>query len=131
MFYTLLADAVVLLHFVFVAFVVAGGFLVLRWPRVAWGHLPAAAWGALIEFGGWICPLTPLEVRLREAGGGEGYAGGFVEQYLLPVLYPGALTRSVQVALGIAVVVVNVAVYLLVWRRRRAQIKGSDPSRGV
>lgn len=108
----------VLIHFAFVAFVVLGGFLVLRWPRIAWIHLPAAAWGAWIEFAGWICPLTPLEVRLRRLGGEAGYPGGFVEHYILPVLYPAGLTREVQIGLGLLVLVLNVVVYSVVWRRR-------------
>jgi hypothetical protein len=103
----------------FVLFVVLGGLLVLRWPRLAWLHLPAAVWGALIEFAGWICPLTPLENRLRRAGGTAGYAGGFVEHYLLPVLYPVGLTRGVQYVLGAGVVLVNAAVYWWVFRRVR------------
>lgn len=119
MIYGLLADLLVLAHLAFVVFVVTGGLAVLRWPKVAWAHLPAAGWGALIEFTGWVCPLTPLENRLRGMAGEAGYSGGFVEHYLLPLLYPGALTREIQVALGVAVVVVNVAVYALVLRRKR------------
>lgn len=118
-----LADLVVVLHLGFVLFVVLGGLLVLRYPRLAWAHLPCAAWGALIEFAGWICPLTPLENWLRRQGGGAGYAGGFVERYLLPILYPGHLTRGIQIALGIAVVAVNVLVYWRVWARRQGQAR--------
>jgi hypothetical protein len=117
--YALLADAVVIVHLGFVVFVVGGGFLVLRWPWLAWAHVPAAAWGALIELAGWFCPLTPLEHWLRHAAGGEAYGGGFVEHYLLPVIYPGALTREIQIALGIGVLAVNAAAYALVWRKRR------------
>jgi hypothetical protein len=114
-----LAEIVVGFHVGFVLFVVLGGLLVLRWPRVAWVHLPAAVWGALIEFAGWICPLTPLENRLRRASGTVEYAGGFVEHYLLPLLYPAGLTRGVQYVLGACVVVVNAAVYWWVLRRLR------------
>jgi hypothetical protein len=117
--YGLAADGVVVLHLAFVAFVVLGGLLVLRWPRVAWVHLPVALYGFLIEVVGWVCPLTPLENRLREAAGQAGYEGGFVEHYLLPVLYPAELTREVQWVLAGVVVVVNVVVYGIVWRRRR------------
>jgi hypothetical protein len=117
--YRVLAEIVVGFHVGFVLFVVLGGLLVLRWPRLAWLHLPAAVWGALIEFAGWICPLTPLENRLRRAGGTAGYAGGFVEHYLLPVLYPVGLTRGVQYVLGAGVVLVNAAVYWWVFRRVR------------
>jgi hypothetical protein len=98
---------------------VAGGLLVLRWPRVAWAHVPCAAWGALIEFAGWICPLTPLENHLRRLGGQAGYAGGFVDRYVLGALYPAGLTREMQVALGLAVLLLNAVVYAWVWRRRR------------
>jgi hypothetical protein len=117
--YRLLADLVVGLHALFVVFVVIGGLLVLRWPRVAWAHLPAAVWGALIEFAGWICPLTPLEKWLRTREGGVGYEGDFVEHYLLPVLYPAGLTRAVQIGLGMLVLATNAAIYWYVWRRRR------------
>ena len=116
--YRLLADAIVALHLGFVLFVVFGGLLVLRWRRLAWVHLPAAIWGAWIEFAGWICPLTPLENWLREQGGGAAYTGSFVDRYLMPVLYPSALTREVQWALGAFVVLINAAVYLALWRRR-------------
>jgi hypothetical protein len=114
-----LAEVVVGLHFGFVLFVLLGGLLVLRWPRAAWVHLPAAVWGGLIEFAGWVCPLTPLENRLRRAGGTAEYAGGFVEHYLLPVLYPVGLTRGAQYVLGACVVVLNAAVYWVVFRRLR------------
>jgi hypothetical protein len=117
--YRILVAIVVGFHLGFVLFVVLGGLLVLRWPRLAWLHLPSAVWGALIEFAGWICPLTPLENHLRRAGGTAEYAGGFVEHYLLPVLYPVGLTRSAQYVLGAGVVLVNVAVYWWVFRRVR------------
>ena len=112
MWWTLLADAVVGLHLAFVVFVAAGGLLVLRSPRLAWIHLPAVAWGAVVEIAGWVCPLTPLELALRARGGADGYRGDFVEQYILPVLYPENLTRPTQVVLGAFVVVVNVVVYV-------------------
>ena len=115
----ILADAVLFLHLLFVLFVVLGGLLVLRWPRLAWLHLPAAAWGALIEFAGWICPLTHLENSLRWRGGGQGYSGGFIEQYLTAAIYPSGLTRNIQFVLGALVIAVNLTVYCLVWRRRR------------
>jgi hypothetical protein len=118
--YSFLADLTLVVHFAFVAFVVAGGLLVLRWPRVAWMHIPAAVWGALIEFAGWVCPLTPLENEFRRRAGEAVYAGGFVERYLLPVLYPGSLTRDVQIGLGILVVALNVSIYTVVlWRRKQ------------
>ena len=114
---SVLADSVVLLHLCFVVFVVAGGLLALRWRRMAWVHVPCAVWGAWIEFAGWICPLTPLEIWLRRRAGEAGYERGFIEHYILPVLYPSELTRSTQLVLGIVVVVLNVVLYAWVWRR--------------
>jgi hypothetical protein len=119
MVYRFLADIVVLLHVAFVLFVVLGGLLVLRWRRLAWVHLPAAIWGTLIELGGWICPLTPLENRLRALGEGETYDTGFVEHYLVPLLYPRDLTRTWQVALGLGVVLLNLALYACVIAQAR------------
>ena len=118
---SILADAVLVLHFAFVAFVVAGGLLVLRWRRLVWLHLPAAVWGALVELEGWICPLTPLENQLREKAGRAGYSGDFVEHYLIPVVYPPGLTSNMQLLLGIAVIAVNVGIYavLMIRIRRR------------
>lgn len=116
--YGVLADAVVVLHFGFVLFVLFGGLAVLWRRQLIWFHVPAAVWGALIEFGGWICPLTPLEKSLRRAGGMGGYEGGFVEHYILPVLYPRGLTRTVQLVLGLIVVGINIYIYWQVWRRR-------------
>src|SRR6185295_10526499 len=118
MLYRLLADLVVVLHLAFVLFVVLGGLLALRWARAAWFHIPAAIWGAGIEFVQGICPLTPLENHLRQLGGEAGYSGGFVEHYLLPVLYPAGLSQNVQLGLGLFVLVLNVTVYAVVWRRR-------------
>ena len=117
--YRILDDLVVGLHFLFVVFVVAGGLLVLRWPRVAFVHVPAAVWGAAIEFAGWICPLTPLENSLRQKAGDSGYSTGFIEHYLLPVLYPSALTRDIQLFLGFLVIAINLGVYAYVFGRRR------------
>jgi hypothetical protein len=119
--YRALADLVLTLHLGFVLFVVCGGLLVMRWPRLAWIHVPAAVWGVIIEFAGWICPLTPLESALRSRGGEAGYAGGFVEHYLLPTLYPQGLTRGTQVALGSLVLVINAVAYgALLMRTRRS-----------
>ncbi len=115
----LLADAVLVLHLAFILFVVLGGFLVLRRPALAWLHLPVVAWGAWIEFSGWICPLTPLEKWLREAGGEAAYAGGFIEHYLTTLIYPAGLTRGIQLAIGAAVIAINLAFYIALWSRRR------------
>lgn len=115
--YALLADLVLVLHAAFIVFVVLGGLLVLWRRHFAWLHVPAAAWGILIEFRGWICPLTFLENDLRQAAGGSGYDGGFIDHYLAPLVYPEALTPETQVMLGLAALLVNVIVYALVWRR--------------
>lgn len=119
-----LADALVVLHLLFVAFVLAGGFLLARWPKLMWLHLPSAAWGALIEFTGGICPLTPLENRLRVLSGESAYSGGFVERYLLPILYPENLTLPIQMVLGGVVVAVNLVAYTLAWRGWRRKAAG-------
>jgi hypothetical protein len=122
--YRILADLVVGVHALFVVFVVFGGLLALRWPWAAAAHLPAAVWGTLIEFRGWVCPLTPLENSLRASAGEAGYEGGFIEHYLLPVLYPMGLTRGVQLVFGSLVIAVNLVVYgLVLWRRM-----GSKPA---
>jgi hypothetical protein len=107
----LLADLLVAVHFTFVLFVVLGGLLVLRWPRLAYVHLPAAAWGVLIELTGWVCPLTPLEQSLRLKAGEQGYSGSFIEHYVLPLLYPSALTRTIQVGIAAIVIAVNLYIY--------------------
>jgi uncharacterized protein DUF2784 len=114
----ILADATVVLHLAFVVFALLGGLLALRWPRVAWVHVPAAAWGAWVEFAGWICPLTPLENWLRRHGGEAGYPSTFVEHYLMPLLYPASLSRELQWGLGGIVLLANAAAYTLVVRRR-------------
>jgi hypothetical protein len=120
-----LAALVVGVHLAFVAFVVAGGLLALRWPRVAWVHVPAALWGALVALLGWVCPLTPFENWLRARGGASPYATGFLEHYVLPLLYPVVLTRGVQIGAGVLVVGVNLLVYWRVARRRRARLAGT------
>lgn len=114
-----LADAVVVAHLAFIAFVVGGGALLLGWPRIAWLHVPAVVWGAYAELTSTICPLTPLENVLRLRAGQAGYAGGFVEHYLMPIIYPAGLTPHVQTILGVFVVAVNLAFYAIAWRRRR------------
>ena len=115
-----LADVVILVHLAFILFVAAGGLLVFRWPKLAWVHVPAVVWGALIELAGWICPLTPLENRLRASVGDAAYAGGFIDRYIMPIVYPTGLTRGMQLTLGAAVIAVNLMVYgSLVFRRKR------------
>jgi len=105
------ADIVVLIHLFFILFVAAGGLLAFRWPRIAWAHLPAVVWGALIELTGWICPLTPLENHLRAAAGDPAYTGGFIERYIVPIVYPAGLTRGMQIGLAAAVIIVNLIFY--------------------
>src|SRR2546421_9249232 len=121
-----LADAVLLVHFAFVAFVLAGGLLVARWPKIAWLHFPAAAWGVVVELSGSICPLTPLENHLRQRAGLCGYSGGFLVHSLEPLIYPAGLTANSQLVLGLLVLILNVAVYAAIiirlrnFRRRRS-----------
>jgi len=119
----LAADAVLVLHLAFIAFVAAGALLLLRWPRLAWLHLPALAWAVLLEWNGWICPLTPLENALRHAAGQAGYSGGFIARYLLPLIYPAGLTPAIQWWLGTLAVALNLALYALWWRRRTARAR--------
>lgn len=117
MLYRVAADSLVLLHLAFILFAVAGGFTVLKWPWMAWLHLPAAAWGAMIELRGWVCPLTPLENSLRRIAGEQGYSEGFIEHYILQVIYPPGLTRDIQVGLGVAVILVNLLIYAVILYR--------------
>jgi hypothetical protein len=126
--YARLADLVVVVHAAFVAFVVAGGLLVWRRPRLAWIHLPCAAWGVYIEWSGGICPLTPLEQSLRRAAGAGGYEGGFIEHYLEPILYPPGLGRGTQLVLGGLALAMNLAVYGLLLRRH-ARAGAATPPR--
>lgn len=116
---SLLGDAVLALHLLFIVYVVFGAALLWRWPRSVWLHLPAALWGAGAELFGVVCPLTPLENRLRQAAGAQGYAGSFVAHYLLPLIYPDALTHELQWLLGAGVVLVNGLLYSLWLSRRR------------
>lgn len=122
--YRILADGVMVAHFAFVLFVVFGGLLALRWRWMAILHIPALIWGALIEFMGWPCPLTPVENRFRRLGGEAGYEGGFIDHYIGSVLYPGDLGREIQIGLGMALLVFNALVYWRVyvrWSRQRGR----------
>jgi hypothetical protein len=125
--FAVLAALIVFLHLAFVVFATVGGVLALRWPRIVWVHLPAAMWAAYVEFGGRICPLTPLEGALRRRGGLEPYSGDFVANYIFPVLYPEGLTRDAQLVIGGVVVLLNLAAYGFVisrWRKRRSGLAG-------
>lgn len=126
MWYSWLADLILCMHAGFVLFVISGGLLVLRWRWIAWLHLPAAAWGAFVEFSGWICPLTPLENWLRVQGGEVSDEQDFTVRYLLPILYPEDLTRGLQLLLGTVVVVLNAAVYWWLWQ---TQARGASRNR--
>ncbi len=116
MLYHAAATAVAVVHFAFIFFVVAGGFLVLRWRWLAWLHIPAAVWGTLIEFAGWYCPLTDIENALLRKAGEAGYSGGFVAHYIFSLIYPSGLTRGFEIAIGVFVLLVNVGVYVRVFR---------------
>jgi len=123
-----LADILVLLHFAFVLFVIFGGLFVLKWKRMAWVHLPAVLWGVGIECFGKVCPLTPLEIWLRESGGERGYQSGFLDHYVVPLLYPTHLTREDQILLGFTLGVINLIIYLTVmWKHRRPPIRPVAP----
>ena len=123
-----LATLVVLAHFAFILFVMFGGLLALRWTWVPWVHIPCFLWGSGIEVTGGICPLTPLENRLREAAGETPYMGSFIEHYIMPVMYPSALTRPVQLLLAVGLVLLNVAIYAVVIRRRSRVAAAGDRS---
>jgi hypothetical protein len=124
-----LAELVFALHLGFIAFAVVGALAALRWPRLAWLHVPAAAWAVWIELSGWICPLTPLENALRVRAGQAGYSGGFVAHYLVPLIYPAGLTPAIQLALGLGVLALNLALYA--WVIRRARARGSRAARAA
>ena len=117
--YRAAADAILITHLAFVLFAVLGALLVLRWPRLAWLHIPAVIWAAFVEFNGMICPLTPLEVILRRQAGEAGYAGGFIDHYVVSLLYPEGLTQDTQTILGAIVVVINAVLYIVAFMHRR------------
>ena len=121
MWYAIFADAVAFVHFLFVLFVAAGSLLILRWPRAVWFHAPALAWGLIVECTGTMCPLTPLENRLRVLAGESGYSEDFVSHWLLPVLYPPSLTPGVQIMLGGSLLLLNLCLYAWVWTKRRGR----------
>ena len=119
MIYSFLADLLVVFHLVFILYVIAGALLIFKWPKTLWFHLPSCFWGMTVEFTGWICPLTPWEIRLRRLAGEEGYSGSFIEHYLIPIIYPSGLTREVQMVLGGTVLIVNLSLYTLILIKRR------------
>lgn len=117
MLYKLLADLTVLMHLAFILFVVLGGLFVLRWKKVMWVHIPIAIWGVVVEYFDILCPLTPLENHFRELSGNVTYETGFIEQYIIPVMYPAGLNRNLQFILGSLVIVFNICIYLLVFTK--------------
>ena len=131
MVYKILADSVVILHFAFIVFALLGGLLILWRNWFIFIHLPAALWSAIVEFNGWICPLTPLENQFLNLSGRSNYQGGFVDYYLLPIIYPAGLTRQDQVILGFLAILVNFCIYAFVyWRKRKvrhSKLKGIKP----
>lgn len=128
--YQFLADIVLVAHFAFVVFVLAGGLLLLRWPRLVWMHLPAVAWVVFIEVAGWVCPLTPLENYFRALAGGNVYQGDFIGRYLLPLIYPASLTPTIQLILAGVVIVFNLTIYTVIIRvRKRARQAGQHSAR--
>jgi hypothetical protein len=127
--YRFFADALVVGHLAFVGFVIFGGLLVVRWPRMAFVHLPAAAWGVFIEWSGWLCPLTILENHLRDLGNQSTYQGGFVDHYVMPVLYPDGLTRNIQFILGAGILILNLTLYAITVRQlRRKHAAWTEPA---
>ncbi len=125
MIWSLLATGVLIVHAAFVAFVVFGALLVVKWKWIGWVHPFALAWGAFTEFAGIICPLTPLEVHLRQLGGEAGYSGGFIEHYLIATLYPAGLTRTLQVWLGFGAILPNILIYGWLMARRKARSRSA------
>ena len=125
MIYSFLADSLVVLHFIFILFVVFGGLFVFKWPKLGYLHIPAAVWGGLIEIQGWLCPLTPIESRLRQAAGTTAYKDGFIEHYLIPVIYPTELTREDQLFLGLSVFILNGIIYIWVLLKMYKKREGS------
>ncbi len=120
----LAADIIVIVHLGFIVFVTLGGILVIKWHKIAFLHLPCALWGVLIAFGGWICPLTPLEMHFRQLAGIAGYDGGFIDHYVMPIVYPAGLTRGMQIAFGVTILAVNLFVYARVLVNRTKQGNG-------
>ena len=119
--YNVLANAIVLAHLLFIAFVICGGLLVIRWPRLAVVHLPAAVWGAVVEIFGLICPLTPLENHFRLLAGNSSYSGDFIARYLLPIIYPENLTATMQQVFGGFVIIINLIFYTIIIQKLRSR----------
>jgi hypothetical protein len=125
MVYCLLADVVFIIHLCFIVFVVIGAFFVLKWRWVAFIHIPAVIWGLAIEFLNAPCPLTPWEQQLLLRAGEEAYRGGFVDHYIVPLIYPDANPRFFLEA-GIFLLVLNCVVYAWIIMRMRAKKRGNE-----
>lgn len=123
MLYGWLANLILLAHLAFILFVALGGLAVLRWPRLAWLHLPCVAWGVMVELMGWICPLTPWENHFRRLAGQVGYVGDFIQHYLMIAIYPEGLTRNIQIMLGLGLAVINLAIYGLLLYRTQSRAR--------
>ena len=116
-----LADLVIIFHLGVIAFGICGALVAARCPRIAWIHVPTVLWMGWVELAGGVCPLTPLENWLRVMANSTAYDTSFVDHYILPVVYPGALTRRLQIGLGLSVLLLNLAMYAAVWWHRRAR----------
>ena len=121
----LIADILVVIHFIFIVFVVLGGFLVFKKRWVSILHIPSVLWAALLEINGWLCPLTPLEHYFRQLSGSSDYTGGFIDHYLVAIIYPEGLTREMQITLGFIVLGINLVIYALVFGKRSPGKKSS------
>ncbi|MDH5446416.1 MAG: DUF2784 domain-containing protein [Gammaproteobacteria bacterium] len=119
--YLWLANLIIVFHFLFIVFVLLGGLLVLKWPKMIWLHLPAITWGFLVELNGWICPLTPWENHFRELAGKLVYEGDFIGKYLIPLIYPDGLTREMQYVFAAIVVLINAVIYFVIWQRTKSK----------
>ena len=117
------AEGIVVVHLIFILFVILGGLALFKWPWMIWVHVPAAVWGGLVELVGAPCPLTPLENHLRQAGNADAYSGGFIDHYIMPIVYPPGLTRQTQVVLGVLILAVNFAIYFKFFTRKSKAAK--------
>ena len=117
------AEGIVVVHLIFILFVILGGLALFKWPWMIWVHVPAAVWGGLVELVGAPCPLTPLENHLRQAGNADAYSGGFIDHYIMPIVYPPGLTRQTQVVLGVLILAVNFAIYFKFLTRKTKAAK--------
>ena len=129
MVYSILSQLIVLLHFAFILFVIFGAFLVLRWHKIAWIHIPFALWGMGVEYFNIICPLTPWENHFRQLAGSTVYESGFIEHYIIPLMYPEVLSRNLQFILGSIVLIINGLIYgIVICRALKKQKADKNPA---